>query len=132
MANSDDEEMANNDEEEEEDTNVWLSLQAQNEVRPAQSAHIMNGQCPSSKFVLYSPPPSTSTQDVNSCGFPIRISLAGPLNALLRPYQREGLQFLFNGLFGGFEPAGRILADDMGLGKTVQVTKTIHRPRNLQ
>lgn len=125
MANSDDEEMANNDEEEEEDTNVWLSLQAQNEVRPAQSAHIMNGQCPSSKFVLYSPLPSTSTQDVNSCGFPIRISLAGPLNALLRPYQREGLQFLFNGLFGGFEPAGRILADDMGLGKTVQVIALI-------
>eukprot|EP00095_Tigriopus_kingsejongensis_P000343 maker-scaffold194_size270518-snap-gene-1.28 protein:Tk00343 transcript:maker-scaffold194_size270518-snap-gene-1.28-mRNA-1 annotation:"hypothetical protein CAPTEDRAFT_223034" len=47
--------------------------------------------------------------------------IAGIFNAVLRPYQRQGIQFLFNGVFGSSQPAGIILADDMGLGKTIQV-----------
>jgi SNF2 family DNA or RNA helicase len=47
----------------------------------------------------------------------------GPLEAVLRPYQRQGvawLQFLRENKFGG------ILADEMGLGKTLQTLAFIH------
>lgn len=47
----------------------------------------------------------------------------GPLEAVLRPYQRQGvawLQFLRDNKFGG------ILADEMGLGKTLQTLAFIH------
>jgi DNA excision repair protein ERCC-6-like 2 len=40
------------------------------------------------------------------------------LNRYLRPYQREGTQFLFQRYALG---RGVILGDDMGLGKTIQV-----------
>ncbi|KAG8832857.1 hypothetical protein FRC17_000512 [Serendipita sp. 399] len=55
---------------------------------------------------------------------PYRLGLKGeaqipaPINAHLRPYQREGVQFLFERYRDG---RGAILGDDMGLGKTVQV-----------
>lgn len=39
------------------------------------------------------------------------------LEAVLRPYQKEGLSFLYRVTEGGF---GACLADDMGLGKTLQ------------
>jgi len=39
------------------------------------------------------------------------------LNAVLRPYQKQGYNWVCSLLFSGF---GCILADDMGLGKTVQ------------
>ena len=42
----------------------------------------------------------------------------GKLNEKLRPYQRDGVQFLWDRIGRG---AGGILCDDMGLGKTVQV-----------
>ena len=42
----------------------------------------------------------------------------GQLNEKLRPYQRDGVQFLWDRIGRG---AGGILCDDMGLGKTVQV-----------
>ena len=47
----------------------------------------------------------------------------GPLEEVLRPYQRQGvawLQFLRENKFGG------ILADEMGLGKTLQTLAFIH------
>ena len=47
----------------------------------------------------------------------------GPLEEVLRPYQRQGvawLQFLRDNKFGG------ILADEMGLGKTLQALAFIH------
>jgi SNF2 family DNA or RNA helicase len=47
----------------------------------------------------------------------------GPLEEVLRPYQRQGvawLQFLRDNRFGG------ILADEMGLGKTLQTLAFIH------
>lgn len=40
------------------------------------------------------------------------------LSERLRPYQREGVQFLFHRYVLG---RGAILGDDMGLGKTIQV-----------
>ncbi len=40
------------------------------------------------------------------------------LNKCLRPYQREGVQFLFQRYALG---RGAIVGDDMGLGKTIQV-----------
>ncbi|SRR5229473_522701 len=40
------------------------------------------------------------------------------LNKCLRPYQREGVQFLFERYALG---RGAIVGDDMGLGKTIQV-----------
>jgi superfamily II DNA or RNA helicase len=43
--------------------------------------------------------------------------IPGSLSATLRPYQREGFQFLAHLSSLGF---GGVLADDMGLGKTVQ------------
>ena len=44
--------------------------------------------------------------------------LAPRLNALMRPYQKEGFSFLYRVTERGF---GACLADDMGLGKTLQV-----------
>ncbi|MEC9055492.1 MAG: SNF2-related protein, partial [Verrucomicrobiota bacterium] len=41
----------------------------------------------------------------------------GPLGAVLRPYQKEGVQWLWR--LAGLQMGG-ILADDMGLGKTLQ------------
>jgi hypothetical protein len=40
-----------------------------------------------------------------------------PLNRLLREYQREGVQFMYDRWAAG---KGAILGDDMGLGKTIQ------------
>lgn len=42
---------------------------------------------------------------------------------MLRPHQREGVQFVFECVTGQreFDGNGCILADDMGLGKTLQV-----------
>ncbi len=48
----------------------------------------------------------------------ISLQLPDALNATLRPYQREGVQFLTHCTAGGF---GACLADDMGLGKSIQV-----------
>ena len=45
------------------------------------------------------------------------------LSRVLRPHQREGVQFMFDcvmGLKGGFKGNGCILADGMGMGKTIQ------------
>ena len=49
--------------------------------------------------------------------------VCGLLNGLLRPYQRQGVRFLFEKCFCLERPGGAILADDMGLGKTVQVSR---------
>ncbi|MDR0785104.1 MAG: DEAD/DEAH box helicase [Treponema sp.] len=46
------------------------------------------------------------------------------LNAVLRPYQIRGYQWICSLLFMGF---GAILADDMGLGKTIQAISVILR-----
>ncbi|XP_004345277.1 stretch responsive protein [Capsaspora owczarzaki ATCC 30864] len=43
---------------------------------------------------------------------------AATINGYLRPYQRDGIQFLFERYRRG---QGAILGDDMGLGKTIQV-----------
>lgn len=45
------------------------------------------------------------------------------LSRVLRPHQREGVQFMYDcvmGLKGGFKGNGCILADGMGMGKTIQ------------
>ncbi len=39
------------------------------------------------------------------------------MNKLLREYQREGIQFLYQAFL---EDTGAILGDSMGLGKTIQ------------
>jgi SNF2 family DNA or RNA helicase len=51
-----------------------------------------------------------------STGAAYRVPTA--INSLLRPYQRDGAKFLFNGLFARH---GALLCDEMGLGKTIQV-----------
>jgi SNF2 family DNA or RNA helicase len=57
------------------------------------------------------------------------VSVPAAINRRLRPYQREGVRFLFEKCFAVAEGAssqtsrnerGAILGDDMGLGKTVQ------------
>jgi superfamily II DNA or RNA helicase len=48
---------------------------------------------------------------------PPRVPVSAGLDAVLRPYQRDGLDFL---AFVSGLGMGAILADDMGLGKTVQ------------
>ena len=53
----------------------------------------------------------------------------GPLEAILRPYQKQGvawLRFLRENNFGG------VLADEMGLGKTLQVLAHLHTLRAAQ
>jgi len=45
-------------------------------------------------------------------------SLPPALDSVLRPYQKDGVRFLWNMTYRGF---GVCLADDMGLGKTVQI-----------
>ncbi|GAA5839010.1 hypothetical protein JCM11251_007852 [Rhodosporidiobolus azoricus] len=44
--------------------------------------------------------------------------IPAPINKFLRPYQREGAEFLYGQYKKGM---GGILGDDMGLGKTIQV-----------
>jgi superfamily II DNA or RNA helicase len=54
------------------------------------------------------------------------VTLAEPLNTVLRAYQRDGvswLRFLEQHVFGG------ILADEMGLGKTLQALAWLKMPR---
>lgn len=55
---------------------------------------------------------------------PLTCPPLGPLDAILRPYQKHGvawLQFLRHNSFGG------ILADEMGLGKTLQALAHFHQ-----
>lgn len=47
------------------------------------------------------------------------VELPESVAACLRPYQREGVQWLYRKLF--IEGGGALLTDEMGLGKTVQV-----------
>ncbi|OQS00158.1 DNA repair and recombination protein RAD26 [Thraustotheca clavata] len=46
------------------------------------------------------------------------IQVNGLLNRYLQPYQREGVQWMFQAIL---QDRGAILGDDMGLGKTIQV-----------
>lgn len=58
-----------------------------------------------------------------------QIKVADRLCKVLRPHQREGVQFVFECLTGqrdGFNGQGCILADDMGLGKTLQSIVVLH------
>ena len=58
-----------------------------------------------------------------------QIRVADRLCKVLRPHQREGVQFVFECLTGqreGFDGQGCILADDMGLGKTLQSIVVLH------
>jgi len=73
------------------------------------------GECPAYPFVLFQNP-----VDPND-----RIEVAASLARHLRPYQKEGVRFLFEKCFGRQDDnrckvAGAFLADDMGLGRTVQ------------
>ncbi|XP_037071357.1 DNA excision repair protein ERCC-6-like 2 [Pollicipes pollicipes] len=47
----------------------------------------------------------------------LNVQVPGSINNYLRPYQREGVKFLYRQYS---QNAGAILADDMGLGKTIQ------------
>lgn len=47
-----------------------------------------------------------------------KVGVPENLNAVLRPYQARGFEWLYKNLKLGF---GSIIADDMGLGKTIQV-----------
>ena len=49
---------------------------------------------------------------------PQQAHIPAPLAGMLRPYQKDGVQFLLGVTEAGF---GACLADDMGLGKTIQV-----------
>jgi len=58
-------------------------------------------------------PPLVLTHEASG----VTLQVPGSLNQHLRPYQREGVEFLFKQYAEG---RGGVLADDMGLGKTVQ------------
>jgi len=71
-------------------------------------------------IVLKSPPiTSYSKEDVY---------VPPPLAKILRPHQREGVQFMYECVMGlrDFKGNGCILADDMGLGKTLQSVTLIY------
>ncbi|MDO8512619.1 MAG: DEAD/DEAH box helicase [bacterium] len=60
-------------------------------------------------------------------GKPVKkVRLSNNLNAILRPYQKEGIEWLY--FLRSFRFAG-ILADDMGLGKTLQTLVVIDREK---
>lgn len=47
-----------------------------------------------------------------------RVAVPPRVNQFLRPYQRDGVKFMYKRYAQGL---GAVLADDMGLGKTIQV-----------
>ena len=55
------------------------------------------------------------------------VELPDGLNAVLRPYQQRGYDWLYKNASLGF---GSIIADDMGLGKTVQVITVLLKIRH--
>lgn len=68
-------------------------------------------------LVLYTPP-----EDVKENEVLVHVVVDPVLGRVLRPHQREGVQFMYDCLTGVKIPDyfGCILADDMGLGKTLQ------------
>jgi non-specific serine/threonine protein kinase len=64
---------------------------------------------------------SRGTRDPTGCGF-IETALPNGLDAVLRPYQKDGVEYLSRTMAAGL---GACLADDMGLGKTIQVLTLI-------
>jgi superfamily II DNA or RNA helicase len=56
------------------------------------------------------------------------VALPGELANVLRPYQKQGVDFL---VWTGDRFGGAILADDMGLGKTLQVLTALSARRSL-
>lgn len=82
-------------------------------------------------LVLYTPPETYSVSSIESkFDFqfdpskdqkPVHVVVDPVLGNILRPHQREGVQFMFDcvtGVKGNFQ--GCIMADEMGLGKTLQ------------
>lgn len=61
--------------------------------------------------------PTAWRERVDLVATPARAVDLGAFNDVLRPYQREGVQWLHKLRAGGF---GGVLADEMGLGKTLQ------------
>ena len=59
---------------------------------------------------------------VNPAGHAGRVTLPNGLDSILRPYQKDGVEYLRRTLSAGL---GACLADDMGLGKTLQVLTLI-------
>lgn len=54
----------------------------------------------------------------------VEIPVPREINAILRPYQKRGFEWMYQNMWLGF---GSILADDMGLGKTLQVITLLQK-----
>lgn len=63
---------------------------------------------------------------VRGLSSPAEVEIAPPAEVELRPYQREGVEWLASRAGAGL---GAILADDMGLGKTLQILTAIASTR---
>lgn len=77
----------------------------------------------SNAVVLFTPPAYTEEfKKTNKDDILVHVVVDPVLGRVLRPHQREGVQFMFDCLTGAKIPEhfGCILADDMGLGKTLQ------------
>src|SRR3989344_1697175 len=92
---------------------------------------------PELQYILTSSPYSNAEQSKGLDAFckavqkgkPVeRVTLPAKQRALLRPYQRSGVEWLY--FLRSYHFAG-ILADDMGLGKTVQTLVLLLRERTL-
>lgn len=76
-------------------------------------------------LVLYEPPTLSFHDQVKADRdkLPVHVVVDPILGKVLRPHQREGVQFLWDCVTGRRTPEsfGCIMADDMGLGKSLQV-----------
>nr|CAH7767066.1 unnamed protein product [Callosobruchus chinensis] len=75
-------------------------------------------------LVLYAPPEMTEHEKLKNEGYPLLVHVVVDplLGNILRPHQREGVQFMYDCVTGVQIPGsyGCIMADEMGLGKTLQ------------
>ncbi|KAJ1459158.1 P-loop containing nucleoside triphosphate hydrolase protein [Pelagophyceae sp. CCMP2097] len=95
---------------------VWDSDEASSVASDAPEEEVQPRIKPHERLVLYEPNAAEAAK-----GFQV-MEVPALVCQFLRPHQREGVQFVFECVYGlrGNGGCGAILADDMGLGKTLQ------------
>ncbi|GAA5907695.1 hypothetical protein JCM6882_008950 [Rhodosporidiobolus microsporus] len=101
-------------EEEEEELPAWRMHERDPQPK-LYPQHVKKGR---PKFVLQDAKQANTGPHILSRDPTDTAQIPAPINKFLRPYQREGAEFLYGQYKKGI---GGILGDDMGLGKTIQV-----------
>lgn len=99
------------------DDSVGPLLALQSPERPIHTivSHTIELFEPKPRFNSLNPPPNIGPHILHGTD---SIQIPSSINRWLRPYQRKGIEFLWERYYKG---VGGILGDDMGLGKTVQI-----------